>query len=218
MTDGAILSSGTWSLLGLELPGPVFSDDALTNERGVDGTIRLLKNVMGLWLEQECARVWDASFEELQREARDATGEVFDVDDERFLRGGDMPALIAEAVGRELSRGETVRSIYVSLARRYRDVLERLEAASGRSVRTIHVIGGGARNELLCQLTADVDRPRGARRPGRGHRARQRARPGPRRRRARISERHARRVRGVVRTRPLRAVQGIPPCLICPSS
>ncbi len=154
--DGAILSSGTWSLLGLELPGPVFSDDALTNERGVDGTIRLLKNVMGLWLEQECARVWDASFEELQREARDATGEIFDVDDERFLRGGDMPALIAEAIGRELSRGETVRSIYVSLARRYRDVLERLEAASGRSVRTIHVIGGGARNGLLCQLTADA--------------------------------------------------------------
>jgi len=156
VTDGAILSSGTWSLLGLELPGPVFSDESLTNERGVDGTIRLLKNVMGLWLEQECARVWDASFEELQREARDANGEIFDVDDERFLRGGDMPALIAEAVGRELSRGETVRSIYISLARRYRDVLERLEAASGRSVRTIHVIGGGARNELLCQLTADA--------------------------------------------------------------
>ena len=156
VTDGAILSSGTWSLLGLELPGPVFSDEALTNERGVDGTIRLLKNVMGLWLEQECARVWDVDFPTLQREARDATGEVFDVDDERFLRGGDMPALIAEAVGRELTRGETVRSIYVSLARRYRDVLERLEAASGRSVRTIHVIGGGARNELLCQLTADV--------------------------------------------------------------
>ena len=154
--DGAILSSGTWSLLGLELPGPVFTDDALTNERGVDGTIRLLKNVMGLWLEQECARVWDVDFPTLQREARDATGEVFDVDDERFLRGGDMPALIAEAVGRELSRGETVRSIYVSLARRYRDVLDRLEAASGRAVRTIHVIGGGARNELLCQLTADV--------------------------------------------------------------
>jgi rhamnulokinase len=158
VTDGAILSSGTWSLLGLELPDPVFSDDALTNERGVDGTIRLLKNVMGLWLEQECARVWDVDFPTLQREARDATGEVFDVDDERFLRGGDMPALIAEAVGRELTRGETVRSIYVSLARRYRDVLERLETASGRSVRTIHVIGGGARNALLCQLTADVTR------------------------------------------------------------
>ena len=67
----AILSSGTWSLLGLELDAPVFSDDALTNERGVDGTIRLLKNVMGLWLEQECARVWDADFPALQpRRAR----------------------------------------------------------------------------------------------------------------------------------------------------
>jgi rhamnulokinase len=155
----AVLSSGTWSLLGLELPGPVVSDRALTNERGVDGTIRLLKNVMGLWLEQECARVWDADFPSLQRAARAITGEVpvFDPDDERFLRGGDMPALVAEACGRaDMSRGEIVRSIYVSLARKYRLVLERLEAASGRSVRTIHVIGGGARNELLCQLTADV--------------------------------------------------------------
>ena len=99
----AILSSGTWSLLGLELPGPVFSDDALTNERGVDGTIRLLKNVMGLWIEQECARVWDADFPSLQRAAREVTTEVpiFDVDDERFLRGGDMPALIAEVIGRD---------------------------------------------------------------------------------------------------------------------
>src|SRR3954447_15897415 len=152
----AVLSSGTWSLLGLELDGPVFSDDALTNERGVDGTIRLLKNVMGLWLEQECARVWNADFPTLQAEARDARGELFDVDDERFLRGGDMPARIGETIGRELSRGEIVRSIYVSLAHKYKLVLERLEAASGREVRTINVIGGGARNELLCQLTADV--------------------------------------------------------------
>jgi rhamnulokinase len=155
----AILSSGTWSLLGLELPAPVFSDPELTNERGVEGTIRLLKNVMGLWLEQECARVWDADFATLQGAAREVTGEVpvFDPDDERFLRGGDMPALIAEVTGRgDLSRGEMVRSIYVSLARKYRVVLERLEAASGREIRTIHVIGGGARNALLCQLTADV--------------------------------------------------------------
>jgi rhamnulokinase len=152
----AVLSSGTWSLLGLELGGPVFSDPALTNERGIDGTIRLLKNVMGLWLEQECARVWDADFPSLQAAAREATTFVeFDVDDERFLRGGDMPALI-EAVTGPLSRGELVRSIYVSLARRYKLVLERLEAASGRDVRTLHVIGGGARNALLCQLTADV--------------------------------------------------------------
>jgi rhamnulokinase len=157
----AILSSGTWSLLGLELPGPVFSDRALTNERGVDGTIRLLKNVMGLWLEQECARVWDAGFAELHEAARAVTGPVptFDPDDERFLRGGDMPAMVAEACGRaDMSRGEIVRAIYLSLAEKYRLVLERLEAASGRQVRTLHVIGGGAQNALLCQLTADVTR------------------------------------------------------------
>jgi rhamnulokinase len=154
----AILSSGTWSLLGLELPAPVLSEPRLTNERGVDGTIRLLKNVMGLWLEQECARVWAADFADLHRQAAAVTRDVpvFDVDDERFLRGGDMPRLIAEACGRELSRGETVRAIYVSLAVRYRDVLERLEAVTGRTIDTVHVIGGGARNELLCRLTADV--------------------------------------------------------------
>jgi rhamnulokinase len=154
----AVLSSGTWSLLGLELPAPVLSDPALTNERGVDGTIRLLKNVMGLWLEQECARVWDVPYPELQAAAAAASdAPVFDPDDERFLRGGDMPALIRAACGRpDLSRGQVVRSIYLSLAYRYRQVLERLEAASGREVRTIHVIGGGARNALLCQLTADV--------------------------------------------------------------
>jgi rhamnulokinase len=151
----AVLSSGTWSLLGLELPGPVFTDSALTNERGVDGTIRLLKNVMGLWLEQECARVWDVDFPTLQREAGAASGVIFDVDDERFLRGGDMPALIQEVTG-PLTRGALVRSIYLSLAHKYKLVLERLEAVSGREVRTLHVIGGGARNALLCQLTADV--------------------------------------------------------------
>ncbi len=151
----AILSSGTWSLLGLELDGPSFDDAALTNERGIDGTIRLLKNVMGLWLEQECARVWDAPYEALHAAAAQASETfLFDPDDERFLRGGDMPALIAGE--RDMSRGEIVRSIYVSLAAKYKAVLERLEAVSGRDVRTIHVIGGGARNELLCQLTADM--------------------------------------------------------------
>ena len=154
----AILSSGTWSLLGVELPGPVFSDRALTNERGVDGTIRLLKNVMGLWIEQECARAWNASYEELQAAAAEVTeAPVFDCDDERFLRGGDVPALIRELCRRpDMSRGEIVRSIYLSLALRYRQVLERLEAATGREITTLHVIGGGARNALLCQLTADV--------------------------------------------------------------
>lgn len=155
----AILSSGTWSLLGVELPGPVFSDPELTNERGVDGTIRLLKNVMGLWLEQECARVWGLEFPELHRAALAARADVpvFDPDREEFLRPGDMPARIAAACGRsEMSPGETIRSVCVSLACRYRQLLERLQAAGGREIRTIHVIGGGARNVLLCRLTADL--------------------------------------------------------------
>ncbi len=163
----AILSSGTWCLLGLELDEPVLTDAAreanLTNERGVDGTTRLLKNVMGLWLEQECARVWDAQFGDLHALARAAPADIplFDPDDERFLRPGDMPARIAAACRRggqraPRDRGETIRAIHVSLACKYRYVLERLEAVSGRDITSIHVIGGGARSELLCRLTADI--------------------------------------------------------------
>ena len=86
----------------------MFGDEALTNERGVDGTIRLLKNVMGLWLEQECARVWQVDYPTLHAEAASAAQHVeFDVDDERFLRGGNMPALIQQLTG-ILSRGELV--------------------------------------------------------------------------------------------------------------
>ncbi|MEA2245953.1 MAG: rhamnulokinase [Solirubrobacteraceae bacterium] len=165
--NAAILSSGTWSLLGLELPRPVLSDAArdanLTNERGVDGTIRLLKNVMGLWLEQECARLWDLPFPELQRMAAEAPADVplFDPDDDGFLAPGDMPVLIAAACRRTgqrepADRGEVMRSIVVSLACKYRLVLERLEAVTGRAVSCLHVIGGGAQNSLLCRLTADI--------------------------------------------------------------
>jgi rhamnulokinase len=163
----AILSSGTWCLLGLELPEPILGDEAreanLTNERGVDGTIRLLKNVMGLWLEQECARVWGVGFPELHRLGADAPDDVplFDPDGEEFLTPGDMPARIAHACERAgqrapADRGETMRSILVSLACKYRFVLERLEAVAHRDVTCIHAIGGGVRNELLCRLTADV--------------------------------------------------------------
>ncbi len=156
----AILSSGTWSLLGIELPGPVFAEPQLTNERGVDGTTRLLKNVMGMWLLEECRRAWsDASYEELMQLAEEVEDDVpvFDPDDETFLVPGDMPARIAAATGIDAGdRGTMVRSIVVSLAHRYRWVLERLEAVSGRDVRRIHVIGGGARNAFLCRLTADI--------------------------------------------------------------
>jgi rhamnulokinase len=163
----AVLSSGTWCLLGLELPGPVLTDAAreanLTNERGVDGTIRLLKNVMGLWLEQECARVWGVGFPEIHRLAAAAPADVplFDPDEDAFLAPGDMPARIAAACVRSgqrepRDRGETARSILVSLACKYRLVLERLEAVTGREVTRVHAVGGGVRNRLLCELTADV--------------------------------------------------------------
>jgi rhamnulokinase len=165
----AILSSGTWSLLGLELPEPVLSDAAreanLTNERGVDGTTRLLKNVMGMWLVEECRRTWggDTSYDELQRMAESVEGGVplFDPDDPSFLAPGDMPARIAAACERAdqaapADVAATARSIMVSLACKYRWVIERLEAVSGRDVRRIHLIGGGARNQLLSRLTADI--------------------------------------------------------------
>jgi rhamnulokinase len=174
VSDGhsAILSSGTWSLLGLELPGPVLDERAreanLTNERGVDGTTRLLKNVMGMWLLEESRRTWadggqSASYEELHALAEAHTGDValFDPDDEAFLAPGDMPARIAAACARTGQAapegvGAVVRGILVSLACKYRWTIERLEAAAGREVRAIHVIGGGSRNALLCRLTADL--------------------------------------------------------------
>jgi rhamnulokinase len=169
----AVLSSGTWSLLGLELPEPVLDERAraynLTNERGVEGTIRLLRNVMGLWLVQECRRRWEAEggpsdYDEIHRLATQARADValFDPDDDRFLAPGDMPARIVaacrESGGQEppSSPGEIVRSALVSLACKYRLVLERLERVTGREVDVVHVIGGGAQARLLCRLTADV--------------------------------------------------------------
>jgi rhamnulokinase len=118
---------------------------------------------MGLWLVQECAARWQASYDELHELASAAREDVpvFDPDDDRLLRPGDMPARIAEACGAlgqptPEGRGEVVRSILVSLACKYRLVLERLQRATGREVDVVHVIGGGARNELLCRLTADL--------------------------------------------------------------
>jgi rhamnulokinase len=164
----AILSSGTWSLLGLELDTPRLgaraADFNLTNERGVDGTIRLLRNVMGLWLLQECRRHWNGpDYEELRRvaEAAPAAVPLFDPDDDGLIAPGEMPDRIAaacRAAGQPApeGKGEMVRSILTSLACKYRVVLERLERMSGRTVDVVHVIGGGSRNALLCRLTADV--------------------------------------------------------------
>jgi rhamnulokinase len=163
----AVLSSGTWSLLGLELGEPVLTPEAaafnLTNERGVEGTIRLLRNVMGLWLVQECRRCFGLAYEELNRLAAEASGDVplFDPDDEALLAPDDMPVQIAAACraggqAAPATPGEVVRSILVSLACKYRLVLERLVRVTGRRVDVVHVVGGGVRNELLCGLTADL--------------------------------------------------------------
>ena len=167
MREAAILSSGTWSLLGLELDAPVLGPDAaafnLANERGIDGTIRLLRNVMGLWLVQECRRSLGMQYDELQRLAEEATGDVplFDPDRNAFLAPDDMPAEIARAcaAGGQSppgTPGELIRSVLTSLACKYRLVLERLTRVTGRHVEVVHVIGGGVRNGLLCRLTADV--------------------------------------------------------------
>jgi rhamnulokinase len=168
----AVLSSGTWSLLGLELEAPVLTAQAreynLTNERGVDGTTRLLANVMGLWLIQECRRQWGNEgrlfeYGELERLAAAATAEtpLFDPDDPRFLTPADMPAEIASAcvsLGQAPPRspGEFARAVLVSLACKYRLVLERLERVTRHQVDIVHVIGGGSRNRLHCQLIADT--------------------------------------------------------------
>jgi rhamnulokinase len=170
--DAAILSSGTWSLLGLELDEPCLGRDAaafnLTNERGLDGTIRVLRNVMGLWLLQECRREWAAAgsaydYDRLHELAGAAPADVplFDPDHESLLRGGEMVARITAACERAGqpapgSVGELVRSILVSLACKYRFVLDQLRTATGRTVGVVHAVGGGSRNALLSQLTADL--------------------------------------------------------------
>jgi rhamnulokinase len=164
----AYISSGTWSLVGLELAAPVLTDEAreanFTNEGGVDGTIRFLRNVMGLWILQECQRVWgDDDLPALLRAAADAPAfaVLIDPDAGEFLAPGNMPGRISEhcrTTGQEppQSRAATVRCILESLALAYRRTLREAQSIADREVDVLHVIGGGSQNELLCQLTADA--------------------------------------------------------------
>ena len=170
--DAAYVSCGTWGLVGVELDSPVVTDESrianFTNEAGVDGRVRFLTNVMGTWLLSETLRTWDrqGTPEELTAvlaAARDvdAPVPVFDVQDPRFLPPGDMPARIEEwcaehGVPAPQGRPVVVRSIVESLAQAFASAVQTAEDLSGHTVRTVHVVGGGARNELLCQLTADV--------------------------------------------------------------
>jgi rhamnulokinase len=158
--------------MGVELENPIVDERArinnFTNEGGVGGTIRFLKNIMGLWLVQECRRVWaregsSYSYEQLARMALDspACASLIDPDAPEFWLPPRMPAAIGEFCRRTgqnvpTEPGPVVRCALDSLALRYRWVLDRLEECTGRKLEVIHVVGGGSQNALLCQLTADA--------------------------------------------------------------
>ncbi|MCX6626893.1 MAG: rhamnulokinase [Candidatus Solibacter sp.] len=163
------ISSGTWSLMGLELDRPVINAQSLaanyTNEVGVSGKIRFLKNIAGLWLLQECRKAWmlagrEYTYEQLARLASEARPFSAAIDPDAFLEPGDMPEKIAawcRSKGQEppSTDGEFARAILESLALRYRNVVENLEALAGRKIEIIHIVGGGSRNALLNQFVAD---------------------------------------------------------------
>ncbi|HNS20664.1 MAG TPA: rhamnulokinase family protein [Sedimentisphaerales bacterium] len=168
----AYLSSGTWSLMGVELPKAIVNDKTFayefTNEGGVENTIRLLKNIMGLWLVQECKRQWqrdgqDLSYGELTRMAAQAKpffGYV-NCDNSDFLAPGDMPSRINQCLAETgqqptQDKGQMVRLVLESLALKYRSVLGAIEDITGKSIDVLHIVGGGIQNELLCQFTADA--------------------------------------------------------------
>jgi rhamnulokinase len=170
----AYLSSGTWSLLGAEIPAPVVTDAAreagFTNEVGLGGTIRFLKNIAGLWVLQECRRAWEAAgqsfaYEELTRMAVEngPAGAHISLGDVRFLSPGDMPEKIT-AFCRETAQpipatpGQFARTILESLALTYMQILRQLESLIGHKFERLHIVGGGSRNNLLNQLAADATR------------------------------------------------------------
>ena len=160
----AYVACGTWSLVGVELEAPVLGEAAraanFTNECGVDGRTRFLRNVGGLWLLQECLRAWRRSDLDALLATAAALppgGPQVDVDDAAFIPSGRMPERIAAAAGRpSLSPAETVRCVLDSLAAAWARTVRRAAALSGRDVDVLHVVGGGSQNALLCQLTADA--------------------------------------------------------------
>jgi rhamnulokinase len=170
--DWCYISSGTWSLMGVEVPRPVINDKCLalnfTNEGGIGGTTRLLKNIAGLWLVQQCRRVWNLegknySWDDLTRMAAAARPleSIVDPDDASFLAPLNMPEAIREYCRRTGQtvpddEGAVIRCALESLALRYRQVHGWLEELVGSRIETIHVVGGGTNNRDLCQATADA--------------------------------------------------------------
>ncbi len=171
-SNWAYLSSGTWSLLGVESDAPVITEDSLknnfTNEGGVGGTIRFLRNTMGLWLLQRCLKSWQdqgdtLGYDELGSLAQEAQGFkcIIDPDDQAFLNPPDMPAAIVgfcRRTGQPFpeKKGEFVRCILESLALKYRFLIERINGMRQEAVEMLHIVGGGSRNDLLNQFTANA--------------------------------------------------------------
>ena len=170
--DFIYISSGTWSLMGVELDAPNVSEDAMkynfTNEGGVNKTIRFLKNIMGLWLIQECRRQWQRegtllSFDELEREAREAEpfASLIDPDYPAFQTPGNMPRRIreyCEKTGQKVpeTTGAIIRTIAESLAFRYRSTVEGMEDVTGKKYNVINIVGGGIKDKMICQFTANA--------------------------------------------------------------
>jgi rhamnulokinase len=168
----AYLSSGTWSLMGVEIPKAVINEKSLamdmTNEGGVLNTIRLLKNIMGLWLVQECRRQWAKEGEELDYgqltgmagAAKPFQG-VLNIEQPEFMAIGDMPnkinAYLTKTGQKAITdKGQMVRMVLENLAARYAQVMGMLEQLSGKKIEVLHIVGGGTKNELLNQFTADA--------------------------------------------------------------
>ncbi|HEY5510034.1 MAG TPA: rhamnulokinase family protein [Prolixibacteraceae bacterium] len=169
--DWAYISSGTWSLMGIESDKPLISKEILelnfTNEGGVEGTTRFLKNIMGMWLLQECRRIWSREVNYSWNEMVDLSTLaqpfkcLIDPDDTSFLNPADMPAAIADyciKTGQTppATHGEFIRCIFESLAMKYRLTLDSIRSVVSHSIGKVHIIGGGANNELLCQYSANA--------------------------------------------------------------
>jgi rhamnulokinase len=168
----AYLSSGTWSLMGIETPKAIINEKSLamemTNEGGVLNTIRLLKNIMGLWLVQECRRQWAKEGRELDYgqlaemagKAKPFQG-VINIEQPEFMAIGDMPkkinAYLTKTGQKQIEdKGQMIRVVLENLAARYAQVIRMLEELSGKKIEALHIVGGGTKNELLNQFTADA--------------------------------------------------------------
>lgn len=170
-SEFAYLSSGTWSLMGIELPAPIINEDSFrmnfTNEGGVDGTVRFLKNICGMWLLERCREEWkaagnDHTYPHLIARAleSEAFRSIVNPDDPMFANPVSMTAAIDEycyATGQPAPRneGEYTRCIFESLALRYREVMDMIRTLSHSDIKVLHIIGGGSRNEMLNQFTSN---------------------------------------------------------------